>query len=160
VARAVRPREAIQEQLQASSEFTAEHLRTLTCRNGGSHHRGMSVLKTYLLVVLTMLALPGCWTQARRQERERIDQCVLTLPILRSEPKAPYRVIYMTEASSETELAWYACAQHADAMISTFSNELETSASIGGGSQIVVGKSSTANVPKFIGRAIKYDRVE
>lgn len=115
-------------------------------------------------LVLAVSLLSGCATffperTARRAaERDRIEHCKLTLPILRSEPMDPYRVVQLVEAYSETDLAWYACVEHADAVISTFAEDKSTSVTVGGGPYLVAGKSKTTSEAKFLGRAIKYDR--
>jgi len=67
-------------------------------------------------------------------------------------------VIRIVEAYSETDLAWYACVEHADAVISTFSEDQVTKTTIGGGPYVYGGRSRTTTEAKFIGRAIKFDR--
>jgi hypothetical protein len=109
--------------------------------------------------VSVLVLFCSCDREARQAENQRLDRCKLTLPILRSEPEQPYRVIQLVEAYSETDLAWYACVEHADAVISTFTQDEVTKTTVGGGPYLVTGRSRTTAEAKFIGRAIKYELI-
>ena len=106
--------------------------------------------------LVALLLLCACDREARQAENQRLDRCKMTLPILREEPAEPYRVIQIVEAYSETDLAWYACVEHADAVISTFTQDEVTTTTVGGGSHLIAGRSRTRSEAKFIGRAIKF----
>ena len=101
-----------------------------------------------------LLLFCGCDLEARHAEQLRLDRCKLSLPVLRSEPSRPYRVIQVLEDYSETDLVWYACLEQADALISTFVQEDVTKTTLGGGLYL---RSRTASEAKLIGRAIKYE---
>jgi hypothetical protein len=87
-----------------------------------------------------------------------MDSCIETLPVLRKEPDGDYRVIRVLEASDENALVWYACAEKADAVISTFTENEEATTTVGGGPYFVAGSTKTKHTTTFVGRAIKYRR--
>jgi hypothetical protein len=106
---------------------------------------------------LALLSICACDREARQAENQRLDRCKMTLPILRGEPAEPYRVVQIVEAYSETDLAWYACVEHADAVISTFTQDEVTTTTAGGGPHVIISRSRTRTEAKFIGRAIKFE---
>jgi hypothetical protein len=66
---------------------------------------------------LIVAATPGCRI-FRAEEWNRRDVCAETLPLLREVPERPYRVIKVVRADNDDGLAWEACAEQADAVIS------------------------------------------
>jgi hypothetical protein len=91
-----------------------------------------------LLALLALFASCALIDPARRQRADQLETCKMVLPVLRAEPAWPYRVVQLVSAYNETDLAWYACAENADAVISTYDGERRT--------------------PIFLGKAIKYER--
>jgi hypothetical protein len=90
---------------------------------------------TFAIVVFA----PGCRI-FRGDEWRRRDACVETLPLLREVPERPHRIIKVVRADSEDQLAWEACAERADAVVSL---GLSTGTKTGGGA-IPVGRGSVA----------------
>jgi hypothetical protein len=112
----------------------------------------------FIFIIALVAVAPACRV-FRAEEWKRRDQCAETLPVLRSMPERPYRVIKVFEADGEGEMAWQACAVGADALISMgFASELETR-----GGAAVVGPAAfsktKASEHLFLrGFAIKYAR--
>ncbi len=126
---------------------------------------------------LALLSLLGCATlspeeeAARRRDREeegqrmamqreRFNQCIQGMPILRTEPPYPYqyRVIRVIESQDENEIVQAACIDGADAVISTLTENAETTSTIGGGPYFVAGRTKTKHTTMFVGQLIKYRR--
>jgi hypothetical protein len=94
---------------------------------------------------------------ARQREQDRIERCAKNLPILREEPTTAYRVVRVIEdVGDENELAWYACVEHADAVISSFSETVESKTTFAGGPYVMHGRTKTKTRTTISGRAIKY----
>ena len=68
------------------------------------------------LLALAVVLSPGCRV-FRAEEWERRDQCARSLPVLRAEPKRPYRVLGVVDADTEEDLAWQACREGGDAIL-------------------------------------------
>jgi hypothetical protein len=117
-------------------------------------------------VAALLLLLSGCsvffpeWTAARdaarAKEKDRFDNCIATLPVLREEPSGVYRVVQIVEAYNDKDLVWYACSVDVDAVISTYAQDEVTTTTVGGGPHFAVGRSRTRSETKLVGRAIKY----
>lgn len=133
-------------------------LRVLTSRRLLSGRRA----QTIATLMLALALVSGCSVlfperaAARRREERRLEHCKRTLPILRAEPSEPYRVIRIVEAYSEEDLAWYACVEKADAVISTFTEDYVTTTRMAGNANFIGGRSRTSSEAKFVGRAIRY----
>ena len=108
-------------------------------------------------LALLMLCFSGCAILDPEWAAER-KRCVQALPILREEPDVPYRVIRVIEGSDEDEVSWYACEAKADAVIMTFTQNEETTTTVGGGPHFATGHTKTKHTTSFVGRAIKYRR--
>lgn len=104
-----------------------------------------------------MLWFSGCAILDPEWAAER-KRCVEVLPILRAEPTGPYRVVRVIEGSDENEVSWYACEAKADAVIMTFTEKVETTTTVGGGTYFATGQTTTKRTGEFVGRAIKYTR--
>ncbi len=93
-------------------------------------------------------------------QRERFNQCLQGMPILRAEPPYPYqyRVIRVIESQDENEIVQAACIEGADAVLSTFTENEETTATVGGGPYFAAGHTKTKHTTMFVGRLIKYRR--
>jgi hypothetical protein len=93
---------------------------------------------------------------ARAKEKDRFDNCIATLPILREEPSREYRVVQIVEAYSDKDLVWHACSVDVDAVVSSFAQDEVTTTTVGGGANFAVGRSRTRSETKIVGRAIKF----
>ncbi len=95
-----------------------------------------------------------------RQEmaQEQANRCLQGMPILRGDPPYQYRVIQVIEAQDERELVQAACQAGADAVISIFTDNEETTTTVGGGPYFVRGRTKTKHAPTFVGRLIVYAR--
>ena len=109
-------------------------------------------------LALSLLCFSGCAILDPEWAAER-KRCVEALPILRAEPSAQYRVIRVIEGSDEDEVAWYACEAKADAVIMTFTENEETTTTVGGGPYFATGRTKTKHTAAFVGRAIKFVRM-
>jgi hypothetical protein len=84
-----------------------------------------------------------------QQEQADFDRCLASMPVLRGEPSRPYHVLRTMEGQRESDLAWRACIEKADAVIAEVPEGDATSA------KTADGKSTAPK--KLVGRAIKYD---
>lgn len=127
------------------------------------------------LAWLLLLSIWGCATLSPEEAAERrretdeqnqriamqqglYDRCLQGMPIFRGDPPYQYRVIHVIEAQDENELVRAACQTGADAVMSTFTANEETTTTVGGGPYFVRGRTKTKRTATFIGRLIKYVR--
>lgn len=108
-----------------------------------------------LIIAMSVIA-PACRV-FRAEEWKRRDQCAETLPVLRSMPERPYRVIKVFEAEGEGELAWHACAVGADALVSIgFASTVDTRGGAAAIGPAAVSHSKASEHLTLRGLAIKY----
>lgn len=106
-------------------------------------------------VLLVLCSLVSCRV-FRAAEWSRRDRCAERLPVLRTEPARPYRVLKIIKAGDDDRLAWLACAEGGDAVISTMSESAHTESSARAGFLRVSSSSTTERVAFMEGVVIRY----
>lgn len=112
--------------------------------------------------LLAFGALPTGCRITRAEEWQRRDNCAERLPVLRAEPTQPYRVIKVVEGEGETDLAWQACAEGAQALISlgavttTSTHHAGTATVLPNGQVVYGGRDRVSEDTRMRGYAIRY----
>jgi hypothetical protein len=131
--------------------------RAMTRRASRPRFRAMGAFALLALVLPTSCrTIFPEWYEVRprkvetpQQEQAHFDRCLASMPVLRGEPARPYHVLRAIEGQRESDLAWRACIEKADAVIAD-SPEGDASPA-----RVADGRSPTAK--RLVGRAIKYD---
>jgi hypothetical protein len=116
---------------------------------------GCFLLPTLMLAAGCQTVFPE-WSNARprpvetpQAEQAQFDSCLKNIPVLKVETSRPYHVLRSMEGERESDLAWRACIEKADAVIED--------SPAAGATPMPAGDRTSAATKKLVGRAIKYD---
>lgn len=117
-----------------------------------------------LASTVAALAMTGSGCRIfRSDEWSRRDRCAARLPVLREEPARPYRIVKIVEGESETDLAWQACAEGAQAVLAlglTTETTVRHGGAVnvlpGGTTAVYGGRSRIEETTRLRGYAITY----
>lgn len=109
------------------------------------------------LAMVGLVAFSPACRVIRHGEWSRRDICAQTLPLLRTEPTRPYRVVKVLEADNDDEMVWEACAEHADAVVALGLSGGTTTQGVAVGGKIGFFSGKTSPSDKVSGVAIRYE---